>query len=43
MVDEKKTALQVGAFNFALEDYGAYLAYALPNNNASLTELIRRY
>lgn len=40
MVDDKKTALQVGAFNFALEDHGAYLAFALPNNNASLPGLL---
>ncbi|HEV2830947.1 MAG TPA: pitrilysin family protein, partial [Hanamia sp.] len=26
MVDEKKNAVQVGTFNFALEDYGAYIS-----------------
>src|SRR4030095_3348628 len=41
MVDEKKNALQVGAFNYALEDYGAYITYALPNNNASLDTLLK--
>jgi zinc protease len=41
MVDEKKNALQVGAFNYALEDYGAYITYALPNNNTSLTDLLK--
>lgn len=41
MVDDKKNALQVGAFNYALEDYGAYITYALPNNNASLTALLK--
>jgi predicted Zn-dependent peptidase len=41
MVDEKKNALQVGAFNYALEDYGAYITYALPNNNASLQDLLK--
>ena len=40
MVDDKKTALQVGAFNLALEDYGAYITYALPNNNATLPGLL---
>lgn len=40
MVDEKKNAVQVGSFNIPLEDYGTYIAYALPNNNASLTELL---
>ncbi len=41
MVDDKKNALQVGAFNFALEDYGAYITYALPNNNADLNTLLK--
>jgi predicted Zn-dependent peptidase len=40
MVDEKKNALQVSAFNYALEDYGAYITLALPNNNASLDTLL---
>jgi zinc protease len=41
MVDEKKNALQVAAFNFGLEDYGAYLTLALPNNNTPLPELLK--
>jgi zinc protease len=41
MVDDKKNALQVGAFNYALEDYGAYITYALPNNNTSLNALLK--
>lgn len=41
MVDEKKNAVQVGAFNFALEDYGAYITYALPNNNTPLPALLK--
>ncbi len=40
MVDEKKNALQVAAFNYSLEDYGAYITLALPNNNASLDSLL---
>lgn len=40
MVDDKKNALQVGAFNYALEDYGSYITYALPNNDASLKDLL---
>lgn len=40
MVDEKKNALEVSAFNYALEDYGAYITLALPNNNASLDTLL---
>ena len=40
MVDDKKNALQVGCFNYALEDYGAYITYALPNGNFSLDTLL---
>lgn len=40
MVDNKKNALQVSAFNYGLEDYGAYITLALPNNNASLDTLL---
>ncbi len=40
MVDEKKNALQIAAFNYALEDYGAYITLALPNNNTPLAELL---
>lgn len=40
MVDDKKNAVQVGALNYALEDYGVYITYALPNNNAPLYELL---
>lgn len=41
MVDDKKNSLQVGSFNLALEDYGAYLMYALPNNNTPLNDLLK--
>lgn len=41
MVDEKKTALQVAAFNYSLEDYGAYITLALPNNNTPLNALLK--
>ena len=41
MVDEKKNALQVGALNASLEDYGAYITYALPNNNTPLNTLLK--
>lgn len=40
LVDEKKTALQVASFNYALEDYGAYLNFALPNNDTPLDSLL---
>lgn len=41
MVDDKKNSLQVGSFNYSLEDYGAYLIYALPNNEAPLDTLLK--
>jgi predicted Zn-dependent peptidase len=41
MVDDKKNALQVGCFNYALEDYGAYITYALPNGPAPLDSLLK--
>lgn len=40
MVDDKKNSLQVGSFNYALEDYGAYITYALPNNETPLDTLL---
>lgn len=40
MVDDKKNSVQVGSFNYALEDYGAYISYALPNNDTPLDTLI---
>ena len=40
MVDEKKNSLQVGAINYSLEDYGAYITYALPNNDTPLDSLL---
>lgn len=41
MVDDKKNSLQVGSFNYALEDYGAYITYAFPNNNTPLDTLLK--
>ncbi|MEO7045247.1 MAG: pitrilysin family protein [Ferruginibacter sp.] len=40
MVDDKKNSLQVGSFSYSLEDYGAYIMYALPNNNTPLDTLL---
>jgi zinc protease len=40
MVDDKKDALQVFAFNYALEDYGTYIIGALPSGNAKLSGLL---
>jgi len=41
MVDDKKNTLQVASFNYALEDYGAYITLALPNNNTPLDTLLK--
>ena len=40
LVDEKKKALQVAAFNYSLEDYGAYVILALPLGEVTLDDLI---
>lgn len=41
MVDDKKNALQVGSFNYSLEDYGAYITYALPSSITPLDTLLK--
>lgn len=41
MIDEKKTTIQVEAFNYSLEDYGAYIILALPNDNTPLNDLLK--
>ena len=41
MVDEKQNSLQVGSFNYALEDYGAYITYALPSGPYPLDSLLK--
>jgi len=40
MVDEKKDALQVFAFNYPLEDYGMYIVGALPSGGANPKALL---
>jgi len=40
MVDDKKDALQVFAFNYPLEDYGMYIIGALPNGGAPVDGLL---
>lgn len=40
LVDEKKKALQIAAFNYSLEDYGAYIVLALPLGDNKLTDLV---
>ena len=39
LVDEKKMALQVGAFNSSQEDYGTYIIFGLPLGEVKLEEL----
>lgn len=41
MVDDKKDALQVFAFNYALEDYGMYIVGALPSGGAAPETLLK--
>jgi zinc protease len=36
LLDEKKCAVQVASYNHGMEDYGAFVALALPNYNATL-------
>jgi len=43
LVDEKKTALEVASFNYALEDYGAYLVLAIPNGATPLDSLLEAF
>ncbi|NLP57822.1 pitrilysin family protein [Lutibacter sp. B1] len=40
LVDEKKKALQVAAFNYSLEDYGAYIVLSLPLGENTLDDLV---
>ena len=39
LVDEKKMALQIGAFNNSQEDYGMYLIYGIPMGQTTATAL----
>jgi predicted Zn-dependent peptidase len=41
MVDEKKNSLQVGSFGYTLEEYGAYITYALPSGPVALETLLK--
>lgn len=43
MVDTKKEALQVGAFNISQEDYSMYVIYALPLGKTKLTDLTKDF
>lgn len=41
IVDEKKMAFQIGAFNFTQEDYGLYIIYGLPLGENTLANLLK--
>ncbi len=41
IVDDKKMALQIGAFNYSQEDYGSYILYGLPQGAFTLQDLIK--
>ncbi len=40
LVDEKKMALQTGAFNISQEDYSMYVLFGLPQGEFKLTDLV---
>jgi predicted Zn-dependent peptidase len=40
LVDQKKMALQTGAFNISQEDYSMYVLFGLPQGEFQLTDLI---
>ena len=41
LVDEKKMALQTGAFNNSQEDYGTYILFGLPLGDVKLEDLMK--
>lgn len=41
IVDDKKMALNIGAFNYSQEDYGTYILYGLPQGDATTKDLTR--
>ncbi len=41
IVDDKKMALQVGAFNISQEDYGMYVLFGLPLGENSLADIVK--
>ena len=43
MVDQDKTALQVGAFNYSQEDYGQYIIYGLPMGENTKEDMLKAY
>ena len=43
MVDEKKNALEIGAFNIGQEDYSMYIIYGLPLGDISLEKITKDF
>ena len=41
VVDDKKMALQIGAFNYSQEDYGLYILYGLPLGKNTMADLLK--
>lgn len=41
IVDDKKMALQVGAFNYTQEDYGSYIIYGMPQGEFTSQDIIK--
>ena len=41
IVDDKKMALQIGAFSYSQEDYGTYILYGLPQGDFTATDILK--
>lgn len=41
IVDEKKMALQIGAFNYSQEDYGLYIVYGIPMQGFTAADIMK--
>lgn len=41
IVDDKKMALQIGAFSYSQEDYGMYIIYGLPQGENKTADLLK--
>lgn len=41
IVDDKKMALNIGAFSYSQEDYGLYILYAMPQGTTKTTDILK--
>lgn len=41
IVDDKKEALQIGAFNYSQEDYGTYIIYGIPQGTFTAQDVLK--